>query len=296
MKFIIYCPDYDENSGGSIALHRLCDLINKAGYEGYVYPIDWLYLQDSFLKKIKYICKKIIYKITRKKIKTNPKFTTPVATRINIDNSIVIYPEIIKNNPLGASNIVRWILYKIPPDDILLRNSSDHFFFFQKAFEPATKCIINAGLLQTIHLLDDIYINHHKDREGTCHLIRKGQEIEFHHNIKSSKKIDGLSHKEISEIFNTSEVFISYDGYTMYSNYAAMCGCLSVVVPRAGIDKISWQPDENLRLGIAYGLEDIQWAKKTMHQVKPYFQTQQNEKNKSVLEFIKYCKNNFPIK
>ena len=64
-------------------------------------------------------------------------------------------------------------------------------------------------------------------------------------------------------IFNQVEYFYSYDLYTMYSDYAAMCGCVSIVVPILGLTKEEWRPAHEARFGVAYGMEDKEWAQKT---------------------------------
>lgn len=38
MKFIVHLPRYNPNSGGSIALHRLLELLVELGYDSYVLP------------------------------------------------------------------------------------------------------------------------------------------------------------------------------------------------------------------------------------------------------------------
>lgn len=58
-KFLIFTPSYSENNGGSVTLHHLCDLINKNGYECYLYPafdnleLNLLNYKSIFLKFLK---------------------------------------------------------------------------------------------------------------------------------------------------------------------------------------------------------------------------------------------------
>ena len=38
-KFVIHTYDYDRGSGGIKVMHKLCDLLNKNGFESYLTPI-----------------------------------------------------------------------------------------------------------------------------------------------------------------------------------------------------------------------------------------------------------------
>ena len=49
----------------------------------------------------------------------------------------------------------------------------------------------------------------------------------------------------------------------MYSRYAALCGCIPIVVPIEGVSKQEWHPEKELRYGIAYGSGDVEWALQT---------------------------------
>lgn len=243
---------------------------------------------------MKSIIRKIIQKISKTPFKTNSQFKTPVTNNFDRDDTIVIYPEIVKNNPLNAKHIVRWLLFKDKWfSDHSKKYQDNLFFFFQEAFAPESKKIHCAGKLQVTHLQTEIYFDHqNKERQGTCHAIRKGK--------NSQKKIppesiliDKLSHEEISLIFNRCQKFISYDPYTLYSQYAAICGCLSIVEPIENLTKEQWQPIEELRYGIAYGKEDIEWANNTKEKVLPYLKSKEAENNESVKTLIKECRKFF---
>ncbi len=95
LKFFIYAPPFDENSGCNIVLHRLCDLLNKQGERAYI----WLWGGQSQPHKSG-ICE---------------RFNTPFAKLSDLsDNTIVVYPEVVSGNPLKAKNVVRWLLYTAP--------------------------------------------------------------------------------------------------------------------------------------------------------------------------------------
>ena len=294
MKFIIYAPPYNPASGGIIVLHKLCDELNKENIDCKIFPLEYYKIQKNPLKILKSIIRKIIQKILKTPFKTNGQFKTPVTNNFDRDDTIVIYPEIVKNNPLNAKHIVRWLLFKDKWfSDHSKKYQDNLFFFFQEAFAPEAKKIHCAGKLQVTHLQTEIYFDHqNKERQGTCHAIRKGK--------NSQKKIppesiliDKLSHEEISLIFNRCQKFISYDPYTLYSQYAAICGCLSIVEPIENLTKEQWQPIEELRYGIAYGKEDIEWANNTKEKVLPYLKSKEAENNESVKTLIKECRKFF---
>ena len=59
-KIIIAAPSYNDKSGGSIALHKLCHVLNNLEYDAYVCPTDELNYGDFYC---------------------NPKYNTKVAER-----------------------------------------------------------------------------------------------------------------------------------------------------------------------------------------------------------------------
>lgn len=296
INFIIYAPSYDASSGGTVVLHKLCDELNKENIDCKIYPLDYYKIQKNPYKILKSITRKAIQRILQIPFKTNNNFKTPVTNDFDRENTIVIYPEIVKNNPLRAKHVVRWLLFK----DSWFSNYSERyqnnlFFYFQRAFQPIAENIHCAGELQITHLQTEIYFDRkNTQRQGTCHAIRKGK----HPGKKlpsDSILIDKLSHEEISAIFNECQKFISYDPYTLYSQYAAICGCISIVEPIDNLSKEQWQPVEELRYGISYGNNDIQWAINTREKVLPYLKTKEMENNESVRKLIYECKKFFKI-
>ncbi|WP_413701365.1 hypothetical protein ACLKMH_06730 [Psychromonas sp. KJ10-10] len=138
------------------------------------------------------------------------------------------------------------------------------------------------------------------ERKGSCYLLRKGRGRELTHNLAGSTKIDGLTHNEVADIFNRTKYFYSYDLESAYTMFVAMCGCISIVVPKKGVSVKQWQPIEELRYGIAYGdsEEEIAYSISTRKKVIPYLDELSQETNRDVISFIsksqfffsRYCK------
>lgn len=294
-RYVIYAPSYDDDRGGVIALHRLCDLLNKSGVESCIYPLKLQFSRKKMLFSLKVIIKDTLERAAGKRYKTSDTFTTPLCSVIDLENDVIVYPEIVIGNPLGAKHVVRWLLYE---PGVLSGNfifgDNDLFFYYQKAFLKRDDIKNVGGKLKVIYLQDAYKKVNDNERSGVCYILRKGMNRKIVHDLKNSILVDGLSHEKIAEIFNKSEMCISYDMYTMYSRYAAACGCLSIVVPEPGVDKYQWRPEEELRLGIAYGFDDVEWARATKEKVLPSLTNDELNTNQiSIDNFIEQCEMHF---
>lgn len=264
--FIIYAFSYNDDSGGTVVLHKLCHLLNEEGFNAKLWmnykPLfDITNPVSSIFKYLKYLKKRIT-----RPFNINTKWNTPIARKEDLtEKSVVIYPEIVDGNPLKAQNVVRWLLHKPGfHNGVVNYGPSDLIFLYLKAYAENCKNLDLDNMLYIPNNREDVYYQKNfGNREGTCYILRKGKNREIQHDLKNSICIDGKTHKEIAEIFNKVEFCISYDTYTMYSLYAALCGCISVVLPENDVSKEEWSPDGLFSLGIAYGFNDLENAKKT---------------------------------
>jgi hypothetical protein len=278
MIYVIYAPDYNTNIGGVIVLHKLCHLLNQKNEKAVIWPYGLSKFNNP--SAITFI--------------TNPVFNTPLAKQEDLDSAIVIYPEVVDGNPLSANKVIRWFLHK--PGYHTGRvdyGSNELYFFYQEAFNDESINKDKSNLLKIIHFQKEIYYQKNfSQRDGVCYLLRKGKNRTLVHNTKEAILIDNLSHNEIAEIFNKCERFISYDLYSMYSEYAAVCGCISIVVPEKELSKTMWLKS-NDRPGIAYGFQDIEYALTTRKYVKTKLEEAEDETNANLILFIKKSKSFF---
>lgn len=295
-NYIIFTCSYDDNNGGVVVLHQLCDLLNKCGEKAFIWnchkPIfSTKHIFKTILKYMKYFRKNLKYGF-----KTNPLLDTPVATKHDLMNSIVIYAEVVDGNPLNAKHVIRWLLHKPGFNSAGRINygNDELFFFYLKAYDDARFNKDGDNLLHIENTRSNIYkpLNN-SIRKGTCYILRKGKNREIVHDTKNSILIDGKSHEEIAEIFNSVEYCISYDTYTMYSVYAVMCGCISIIVPEKGVSKKEWQPNEEDCYGLAYGFDDIEYALNTRELLLNKLQNMEYDSLENVKVFINKSKDYF---
>lgn len=81
MRFVIWTPGWQANSAGIHVLHRLCHLLNCAGYKACVTSPG------------------------------NPEWNEPLFDSNLQDTDFVVYPEIIRGNPMGARRVIRYMLW-----------------------------------------------------------------------------------------------------------------------------------------------------------------------------------------
>lgn len=295
-RFVVFAGPFNENIGGVIALHRLCDLLNRQGVSACLWPERRPVFDPD--KRLKSLWKLIRHYRRRRNraYATWPAFDTPVARASDLRGAIVVYPETVDGNPLRAQNVVRWLLHK--PGFHTGRvnyGPCDRFFFYQQAFNDPGLNPDGGNLLRAMFVRDDIYQQtNFGDRSGTCYIVRKGAGREIVHDLGDSVLVDDMSHRQMAEVFNRVRMCVSYDPYTLYSSFAAMCGCLSVVVPEPGVSKESWYPDPADRYGMAYGFDDLEHAERTRHLVLPRLKAQEASANESVRMFVEKCSAYFP--
>lgn len=307
MKYYIYAPSYNENSGGCLALHRLCHLINQVeGMEAFLVPrvpeLLSITKKRDFLRDIKNV---IIWlkkgSFLKSRFKINPLWETPVKLKSEINDfndAVVIYPEVTHGNPLNAENVVRWFLHQPGyfTKTVCIGVNELHFKF-NSAIKDFVHCLsyLSNQELKVIYYPLELYnMDGAENDTGCCHLVRKGKNKDKCHP-EDSIAIDGLSHQEISEIFKKSKRFICYDDYTAYSIFAVLCGCESIVVPGDGVTKEQWYPRPEDRYGIAYGFseEELSSAKETRHKVLEHILNEHQKSVDNVIKFIEETKLHF---
>ncbi len=281
LNYIVCAPSFNPNSGGTIFLHQLVHALNARGERAAVWPMPRVYEPGRLVKLKEYFF--------ARKFETSSDLNTPVATKADVTpNTVAVYPEITQGNPLGARHVARWLLYtpgKKHPFDF----GDDELFF--RVDEFADLPDVTGGATDLfMWTVNRTYQNEQRaDRKGACFIVRKGDKLERHKVTEDAIQVDGMTHEEINEIFNSCEVFYSYDDATMYSQYAAVCGCLSVVLPSNDPDRDGMLANHMLgRYGIAYGLEEekIAHAKATQHQVIDLLNEREREGERTVDRFI----------
>ena len=277
LNFVIFSPAFQAHVGGVIALHNLARIIDEAGFPCKIFDMNGLKIPNSIFEKY--------------------------GTEADVNkNTVVVYPEVTVGNPLNAKYIVRWILCELGincPHDIYKTWGKDDFVYHYCTYNPE-KDVKHYNLLSPLYISPALK-NHGKPRDGYCHIIRKGHK--FHKPLKYIHPSDSLfldnnlSQEILIEIFNRKEYLISYDPYSYIGSMAALCGCIPIILPMAGTTKDEWfktlstsvvleEVGEFELKGFAYGIEEIEYARNTLQEVRYQQELQIKYGQESVHRFI----------
>jgi len=279
-NFLIYAPAYDPDSGGSIFLHQLAHALTTLGEDAALWPW-WETPRPPLRKRLRRMLGKPM------QLPQDPTLRTRVARPSDLrPETVVVYPEVTLGNPLGAAHVARWLLYKPGLKDPYDFGPGEMFF---RAGEMSDLPKITGGA-QDLFLWrrNPVYRNENRPgRKGACYMVRKGHEKPRIPETEDAICVDGLSHEETAAVFNRCDTFYSYDEATFYSQYAAICGCDSVIVPGYFADRADWVAAHPIgRVGVAYGLDDLAHARATRDQVAPLLDAQEQAGLETVKAFV----------
>lgn len=265
--FLIHIDSFDLSSGGQVALHKLCHDIRSIGREAYV------------------TCDH-----------THPKLNAPRLDKpVPIDELVVIYPEIVHGNPLGAKHVVRWLLNTpgkcggVGSGFYQGKANSDLIYKYSPFFDYRG---IPDGLLRSTFIDYDCFNNRQMTRDiGSCFLIKKGGVSEIIHPNDAMDFSPYQSHWELaSDILNRSKFFFCYDNECFWVTLAALCGCIPIVIPNSDISFVKWLHSFPFNmLGVSFGLEMVNHAKETLTHVREHCESVQKNDLSGVLAMINTC-------
>lgn len=267
-KNIIIYPHtiYDEGDGGINVMYYLAKKLDAIGKNVRIYP--------------------------SRPIIQNPHYNKFYNNDFDIADCIVIYCEGTVGNPLCARNSVRWMLSKlgqnVPEQYVDTWNPKEPVYYFNTELKIESSPHLKGSIYKLLPLLiiPPIFQNISVERikDSSCFTIRKGNHMrkkgfDMIHPSNSFEVKHQHRHTDLLKIFNTYETFISYDPITFLYIMAVLCGCISVVVPMPDMNKDEWLKttagydylsSHNIKsyYGVAYGFEELEWAKSTIHLAK----------------------------
>lgn len=307
-KYLIYCWPYNETVGGFIVLHKICDILNSKGETAYMCPACELLNQGSLSRNLGYsimhpiktakLFGRLFLQCLRYSLNDNWNCRVINPLRLFFHNGlkdyIVLYPELIKGNPVNARNVTRVLMHnpghftkeiKYGSGELLFRFSNS----FAHGFIPPAGSVISDNLLNVGTTPDCFKApTDQTERNGIAYALRKGKGKKLVHDTEGAILIDNLSIKEVAEVFKRVKMFISYDPISAFSRYALLCHCPSVIILGENEEKTTFRPDIDEAMMYAYDIAEVStkdWGKS--YQRAELMAKERNKKNEiSVTNYI----------
>lgn len=218
MKFVVEAPTYTDRSAGIAALHRLGYWLNELGHDTRMHSGG-----------------------------TNPEWGVPLlgSTRITPD-TVVVYPEIVKGNPLGGSRVARWALchpgfYYFRSPEVL--DSADAICYYANRFRASTERAASGNAVHRLFVsVYDPKVFYSKDgvRERDAYYIGRGSET-----YKRYGKLVSLGSAEqmlpkfatrfdVAEYLRGTRRLYVFDQVTALLAESMLCGVKAVLVKDDG--------------------------------------------------------------
>ena len=250
MKFLIFSYEYNWRVGGIVALHKLAELISGMSYE-------------TFL-------------LNGEKSKAGGATCVGLEEALEIardPQTVVIYPEVVFGNPLNANRVARWVLYFPGVNGGEIKYESSEFVFTWSKAYVKNSIYESTPVLNFTGILDNYFSDLNLTRSNDAILIKKGNNemdkrasIFLHPHTDSRTQFESADKiidkaTDISDFnlqLNKIRYFVSYDNYTYHSVFAALAGCVSIVIPE--LDRSSEAffdlfPEAKIA-GVSYGFEE----------------------------------------
>ena len=246
--YVIWSPGYTQKSWGVRTLHLLCHLLNEMGIPAFM-------------------------ELPRGR-ETRADWNTPLATGDHVRDGIVIYPEIVKGNPLKARRVVRWLLNR---PGYIMGNSMragrhDYIMAWSRILDP-TKPILN------LQISDD-GLFHPRDlpeKSGELVYLGKGNPKARRPEIDRGRlevtRAWPATHTELAALFRRSRAIYSYDTLSGVNYEATLCGTLSIIIPNGPYTRNDLLRGELGLNGIAWGTDplEIERAIRTLPDAYPIY-------------------------
>lgn len=222
--FLIAAPPYSARSGGIMVLHELCSAINALGIEaGIIFITEGS--QDTQNFKFGYGPDSHFY---------DPNgihhdfFTgrTPEQIAKYLRDAVIIYPDIVRGNPLGARRYATYVL-GFPKFEI----DSEFIVSYSRTYISNPDCILFKPFVSPY--MNSVGTNHWSQRSMSLTYIGKGAEYAECSLVPGTLLVERdwpRDKQQLALLLRHCKYFFSWDSLTATTIDAVLCGAVPVLM------------------------------------------------------------------
>lgn len=236
--YVVVAPSYRHTSGGIRATHLLCHHLNRLGAEAYI----------------------ALYSGSER----NRQLNTPFPPQDVIKRAIAVYPEGVRDNPLGCKHVVRWWLNRPPflptysPDDYVVAYS---------------RAVSDVYPLLTVEFVECELFHPNSMPEKVMECWWQGKapdslrDADVEHGRIEICNAWPRRREELAYLLRHSRLLVTYDTLTALTLEATLCGTPCVILPDGKYTKADLARTFPGMSGIAWGFDDreLEHAQGTVH-------------------------------
>jgi hypothetical protein len=225
-KIVICAPPQTERSDGARALYFLCRSLREVGVDATMLMMD---LRDKTYRSFAFIVD-----AGQEEDIAAPRYLGTADT-VDLANDVIVYPEIVPDNPLGARHVARYFLNKegnltglpiqIAPTDLLLT--------FQRIFRPDASFNLYYPMIN-LAPGDEIEFALHRPRPLSTTFFGKGIKYGQCARVPGTLGLDWeKSYEEYQLLLRNSNYVFTYDFMTGVCGDAVVNGAIPVIMSTA---------------------------------------------------------------
>lgn len=206
----IICVQGFLKSNGSRVLHNLAKLLENKGYNVFLYYFSFDKERPDF---------KYIYDLKK----------------INLDNTVVIYPEIYFGNPLNLKYVVRYVLYY--PS----KNGGDSIYHPAELIFTHSRKFTEKGDVLTLPYIDtNIFYKDNSKKDKICYFVNKSGKWKDIPELKNAIEINMTfpsKREDLAKLLRETKTLYSYDDCSDLLDEALFCGCEVKIIRENGFEE-----------------------------------------------------------
>lgn len=259
-------------TGGVLVLHKLAYEIASRGYKVTIFT-NPEYPHENI-------------NIERESDENNLNFDYDI-------NRTVIIPSFEWKNNNKIKHVARWLLYHVNCQQSVNVEKGDYVYNFG-TFYSCNSIPENKLTMYDYHLniFYDKKVNRNKKY---CFILNKKTPenyLEIINNFDATYLGDWKTnggYEFLFEKFNEHEYFLTFDDKSFYSTAAALCGTKSIILTDNDTDPKKYREQNPIqKFGVAYGINDIEWAENTINLVRDNIEKLQIEDEKTINNFLTF--------
>lgn len=215
---------------------------------------------------------------------------------IRFGKVVVIYPEVVSGNPLGATRVVRIVANK---PGYLGGNkvfpSNERVFLYSHYYTAHVSNNIFGYLYKPMIDLEMWSEQNHTIRDLKLYYVGKGT---FREGFTGADYIEVTratpARRELPALFNRASHIVIFDNSTALAQEAALCGCTPIIIPDGSQTQDDLRKFELGDDGVAWGFSDIERAKNTAPFLREKIITLDSKYQEALESFLEQTQMNWP--